>query len=249
MDDEPKVQQLENRIDSLESTIEKMMPSRRDALKLGGAALVGGAAMSGAASAQPGDDDGEAGVIGTDNSPVDIEASDIEVDDLVVNQSLQANQTNIKNRVDSSNSISSDDVTLNVNLDNASMVVITMQGHSELATGDSLFMALNNTTSPYETVFTDGTKSTSQQGFEILRVSSPGFGEFAGQLKIMKGPFGRIAVNGPVGAARFGRIDRTILSGGNENIFSQALSIDFQTSGSDPFLFSNIAVAKAQVFN
>jgi len=80
-----KTKQLENRIDKLESTIEKMMPSRRDALKMGGAALVGGAAMSGAASAQPGDQDGEAGVIGTDNDPVDIEASDIEVDDLVVN--------------------------------------------------------------------------------------------------------------------------------------------------------------------
>jgi len=87
MSDEPDRQDLEDRVDQLESTISKMLPSRRDALKLGGAALVGGAAMSGAASAQPGDQDGEAGVIGTDNSPVDIEASDIEVDELVVNQS------------------------------------------------------------------------------------------------------------------------------------------------------------------
>jgi len=85
MSDEPNRQDLEDRVDQLESTISKMLPSRRDALKLGGAALVGGAAMSGAASAQPGDQDGEAGVIGTDNDPVDIEASDIEVDDLVVN--------------------------------------------------------------------------------------------------------------------------------------------------------------------
>jgi len=80
-----KTRQLENRIETLEATIAKMLPGRRDALKLGGAALVGGAAMSGAASAQPGDQDGEAGVIGTDNNPVDIQASDIEVDDLVVN--------------------------------------------------------------------------------------------------------------------------------------------------------------------
>jgi len=85
MSDEADRQDLEQRVDQLESTISKMLPSRRDALKLGGAALVGGAAMSGAASAQPGDQDGEAGVIGTDNSPVDIEASDIEVDELVVN--------------------------------------------------------------------------------------------------------------------------------------------------------------------
>jgi len=85
MSDESDRQDLEDRVDQLESTIAKMLPGRRDALKLGGAALVGGAAMSGAASAQPGDQDGEAGVIGTDNNPVDIEASDIEVDDLVVN--------------------------------------------------------------------------------------------------------------------------------------------------------------------
>jgi len=85
MSDETDRQDLEDRVDQLESTMSKMLPSRRDALKLGGAALVGGAAMSGAASAQPGDQDGEAGVIGTDNDPVDIEASDIEVDDLVVN--------------------------------------------------------------------------------------------------------------------------------------------------------------------
>jgi len=85
MSDEPDRQDLADRVDQLESTISKMLPGRRDALKLGGAALFGGAAMSGAASAQPGDQDGEAGVIGTDNNPVDIEASDIEVDDLVVN--------------------------------------------------------------------------------------------------------------------------------------------------------------------
>jgi len=88
MSDEPDRQDLQDRVEQLESTISKMLPGRRDALKLGGAALVGGAAMSGAASAQPGDDDGEAGVIGTDNKPVDIEASDIEVDDLVVNQTV-----------------------------------------------------------------------------------------------------------------------------------------------------------------
>jgi len=47
MTDDPDTAELENRIDKLESTIEKMMPSRRDALKMGGAALIGGAAMSG----------------------------------------------------------------------------------------------------------------------------------------------------------------------------------------------------------
>jgi len=72
MDDEPQVEQLENRIDKLESTIEKMMPSRRDALKMGGAALVGGAAMSGTASAGT----NQVGTIGTANDPVDVVLED-----------------------------------------------------------------------------------------------------------------------------------------------------------------------------
>jgi len=61
MSDEPERQDLEDRVDQLESTISKMLPGRRDALKLGGAALVGGAAMSGSASAGT----SQAGTIGT----------------------------------------------------------------------------------------------------------------------------------------------------------------------------------------
>jgi len=66
MSDEPARQDLEDRIDELEATIKKMLPGRRDALKLGGAALVGGAAMSGTASAG----DESEGTIGTANDPV-----------------------------------------------------------------------------------------------------------------------------------------------------------------------------------
>jgi hypothetical protein len=246
MSDEPDRQDLEDRVDHLESTISKMLPSRRDALKLGGAALVGGAAMSGAASAQPGDKDGEAGVIGTDNDPVDIEASDIEVDDLVVNQSLQANQTNIRDKVDFLSFTNSDAASFNLNLEINEMLVMSIQGHSSSGGGSSLFMRINNSTSAYETVFTDGTSSTSTQGFEIVD-SSGNFGDFAGQLQIMKGPFGRIAVNGPLGSARFTRINKTILSGGIGVQFSDNITIDFQTSGTDPFDLERVALAKALV--
>jgi hypothetical protein len=74
MSDEPDRQDLEDRVDQLESTISKMLPSRRDALKLGGAALVGGAAMSGSASAGT----QQAGTIGTSGSLVDVNAEDID---------------------------------------------------------------------------------------------------------------------------------------------------------------------------
>jgi len=70
MDKDEKIQRLEDRIDQLEATIKKMLPSRRDALKLGGAAVIGGAAMSGSASAG-------SNSTGSITGPVDIEAEDI----------------------------------------------------------------------------------------------------------------------------------------------------------------------------
>jgi len=89
MSDEPNRQDLEDRVDQLESTISKMLPSRRDALKLGGAALVGGAAMSGTASAGT----QQAGTIGTATEPVDVESEDINNADTVTTQDLVVNGT------------------------------------------------------------------------------------------------------------------------------------------------------------
>jgi len=90
MTDEPDTAELENRIDTLESKIEKMMPSRRDALKMGGAALVGGAAMSGTASAGS----NEVGTIGDkDATPpklVDLHSEDINNADTVTTDTLDA---------------------------------------------------------------------------------------------------------------------------------------------------------------
>jgi len=86
-----KTRQLENRIDKLESTIEKMMPSRRDALKMGGAALLGGAAMSGTASAGT----NQVGTIGASpNNLVDIESEDINNADTVTTDTLDSSTVN-----------------------------------------------------------------------------------------------------------------------------------------------------------
>jgi len=68
-----KIQKLEARIDELEATIKKMLPSRRDALKLGGAAVIGGAAMSGTASAGS----SQVGTIGDGSNLVDVHAEDL----------------------------------------------------------------------------------------------------------------------------------------------------------------------------
>jgi len=89
MTDDPDTAELENRIDNLESKIEKMMPSRRDALKMGGAALVGGAAMSGTASAGT----NQVGTIGSASQPVDLESEDINNADTITTQDIVVNGT------------------------------------------------------------------------------------------------------------------------------------------------------------
>jgi hypothetical protein len=89
MTDQSDRQDLEDRVEQLESTISKMLPSRRDALKLGGAALVGGAAMSGTASAGS----ESKGTIGTSGALVDVESEDINNADTITTENLIVNQS------------------------------------------------------------------------------------------------------------------------------------------------------------
>jgi len=102
-----KTRQLENRIDKLEKTIEKMMPSRRDALKMGGAALIGGAAMSGTASAGT----NQVGTIGDkDATPpklVDLHSEDIDNADTITTDSLTATNNN------NTGTVTTDDLVVN----------------------------------------------------------------------------------------------------------------------------------------
>jgi hypothetical protein len=76
MDDKPDVEELQQRIEVLETTIQRMMPSRRDAMKMGGAALVGGSLVAGSASALPQED--QVGTIGSSSQRVDVFAEDID---------------------------------------------------------------------------------------------------------------------------------------------------------------------------
>ena len=102
-----KTRQLENRIDKLESTIEKMMPSRRDALKMGGAALAGGSLMAGTASAGT----NQVGTIGDkDATPpklVDLHSEDIDNADTITTDSLTATNNN------NTGTVTTDDLVVN----------------------------------------------------------------------------------------------------------------------------------------
>jgi len=84
-----RIAELENRIEQLEATTKKMMPTRRDALKYGGAAAIGAAAMSGTASAGS----AQVGTIGDASNLVDVEAEDIDVSDTLTTQDIVVNGT------------------------------------------------------------------------------------------------------------------------------------------------------------
>jgi len=104
MDDQSdKISRLEDRIDQLEATTKKMMPTRRDALKFGGAAAIGAAAMSGTASAGS----SQVGTIGDASNLVDIEAEDVNVSDTLTTQTLDSSD------IDNSSTLTTQDLVVN----------------------------------------------------------------------------------------------------------------------------------------
>jgi len=98
MDEESdKIERLEDRIEQLEATIAKMLPGRRDALKLGGAAVIGAAAMSGTASAA--DDTNQVGTIGDASNNVDIFVESVAFSDENKLRTLEVDGTDADGRI------------------------------------------------------------------------------------------------------------------------------------------------------
>jgi len=79
--DEPTKAELHDRVRKLESTVEKLMPSRRDALRMGAAGLAGAAGL-GAASQSAEASTGSAGDIGDPNNRPDLFADEIDANQL-----------------------------------------------------------------------------------------------------------------------------------------------------------------------
>jgi len=104
-----KIERLEDRIDQLEATIAKMLPGRRDALKLGGAAVIGAAAMSGTASAGS----SQVGTIGDGSNLVDIHAEDLfDVDTINGDQPVTSTESYAYQLEDDLTSVSGDPVVI-----------------------------------------------------------------------------------------------------------------------------------------
>jgi len=82
--DSADVSQLETRIDELEATIRKMLPSRREALGMGVAGLAGASLMSGTASAGS----SQVGTIGDNSNLVDLVAEDVTITDTINTASI-----------------------------------------------------------------------------------------------------------------------------------------------------------------
>jgi len=79
--DEPSKAELHDRVEKLESTVAKMMPSRRDALRMGAAGLVGAAGLS-ATSQSAEASTGSAGDIGDPNNRPDVFADTVDANQL-----------------------------------------------------------------------------------------------------------------------------------------------------------------------
>jgi len=79
--DEPSKAELHDRVEKLESTVAKMMPSRRDALRMGAAGIAGAAGL-GAASQTADASTGSAGDIGDPNNRPDLFADTVDANQL-----------------------------------------------------------------------------------------------------------------------------------------------------------------------
>jgi len=79
--DEPTKAELHERVEQLESTVEKLMPSRRDALRMGAVGLAGAAGL-GAASQSADASTGSAGDIGDPNNRPDLFADTVDANQL-----------------------------------------------------------------------------------------------------------------------------------------------------------------------
>jgi len=75
--DEPSKAELHERVQQLESTVQRMMPSRRDALRMGAAGLAGAAGL-GAASQSADAATGSAGTIGSTSNRPDLVSDEID---------------------------------------------------------------------------------------------------------------------------------------------------------------------------
>jgi hypothetical protein len=170
MTDDPDTAELENRIETLEATIAKMLPGRRDALKMGGAALIGGAAMSGTASAGT----NQVGTIGDkDASPpqlVDLHSEDINNADTVTTNTLDATS------VDSDEYVGTFEV---VDVVTGPPMKVDTTKYNELMVyfnsidarggggGEDAFLIVDDVTGNYETTFVDGSKNNNFTGHQI----------------------------------------------------------------------------------
>jgi len=169
MSDEADRQDLEDRVEQLESTISQMLPSRRDALKLGGAALVGGAAMSGSASAGT----QQAGTIGTAAEPVDVESEDISNADTVTTEEIVVNDGLVAGEFLGSDSGGSTLQVTGIDFTKYKQLILFVDRISGDGSNNVELTFLNDTSNSYMTVFNDGTVQTEGSSIQLFTFNTP----------------------------------------------------------------------------
>jgi hypothetical protein len=227
--DEPSKAELHDRVQQLESTVAKMMPSRRDALRMGAAGIAGAAGL-GAASQSADASTGSAGAIGSSSDRPDLFADEIDANRAkVITESQSGNEGTV--------SFSG------LQTDKTNVVRLFLRVTSITITNGDLKLQVNGeTSSSYETVFTDGS-STVDDGF-IIHSSTDQSANAVGELTISTAPFTRIGITGPVAAGQHGRISRTLQSGGIDQNIGPVDSLSFVSTQSGT---SNYDIRKAAV--
>jgi len=150
-DKEQRIETLQDRVDELEATVSKMLPSRRDALKLGAAGAVGAVGMAGSASAQ---NSNQVGTIGTDSDRVDVNAEDIDAVS-VSTDVASIGAGDVETRTLSISTSTSDIFTVSSG-NSGGMAIITLTGDFDRAALKKAYFAqpLSTFNSSIETVFT-----------------------------------------------------------------------------------------------
>jgi len=130
-DKQERIETLQDRVDELEATVSKMLPSRRDALKLGAAGAVGAVGMAGSASAQ---NSGQTGTIGTDADRVDVNAEDIDAVSVNTDQATIASKVGVGFPASSSDSNLSFDTYTQADPDRPALVVTRLKAVTDGST-------------------------------------------------------------------------------------------------------------------
>jgi len=201
--DEPSKAELHDRVKQLESTVEKLMPSRRDALRMGAAGLAGAVGL-GAASQTAEASTGSAGTIGSSGSRPDLLADRVSISEVATKSHQTSDQTipsGTRTTIDIDSTAFEDTDVVTADFANNQVVIqedgiyvidgrVQLRSSSNWSTGDSFKIIISLNGSIKSVI--DGRKAgTDRQGMNIRDTVNVSSGDSI-RLKISQGSGGSV---------------------------------------------------------